>query len=208
MLKELRELIGFVLGSLNDIAELIRTSCLSTSPLQSLGRDRALSLQLSGAVGIVLVGIFISTLTDKALKIDLLPFGVITLIYFTIAAFFVALAIRLFRPRDDGTKTTAENDQAASAAQIDATSYVISFNLIALFLFALLRDVLNFAWQYTGVAWPAAAAVVVAGAVMLVVGRSRDSSKIGLNWPQKSAVTLLLAASFFGYAATLSKYPG
>ena len=150
MLKELRELIGFVLGSLNDIAELIRTSCLSTSPLQSLGRDRALSLQLSGAVGIVLVGIFISTLTDKALKIDLLPFGVITLIYFTIAAFFVALAIRVFRPGNDGTKTTAENDQAASAAQIDATSYVISFNLIALFIFALLRDVLNFAWQYTG----------------------------------------------------------
>lgn len=208
MLKELRELIGFVLGSLSDIAELIRTSCLSTSPLQSLGRDRALSLQLSGAVGIVLVGIFISTLTDKALKIDLLPFGVITLIYFTIIAFFVALAIRVFRSGSDGIKTAAEDDQAANAAQFDATSYVISFNLVALFIFALLRDVLNFTWQYAGFGWPAAAAVVVACAVMLVVGRSKANSKTGLNWPQKSAVTLLLAASFFGYAAALSKYPG
>lgn len=208
MLKELRELIGFVLGSLNDIAELVRTSRLSTSPLQSLGRDRALSLQLSGVVGIVLVGIFISTLSDKTIKIDLLPFGTITIIYFTIAAFLVALAIRLFASRNDGDNTAAEADAVASAAQIDATSYVISFNLVALIIFALLRDVLNFMWKITGVGWPATVAVIVAGTVILVVGRSKDTSKAQLNWAQKGTVTLLLVGSFFGYAEALSKYPG
>ncbi|SRR6266851_824018 len=208
MLKELRELIGFVLGSLSDIAELIRTSRLSISPLQSLGRDRALSLQLSGVVGIVLVGVFISTLSDKTLKIDLLPFGTITIIYFTIVAFFVGLAIRLLTSRNDGKKAAAEDDQASNAAQIDATSYVISFNLVALIIFALLRDFLNFMWGFSGVGWPASAAVVVAGTVMLVVGRSKDNSKVGLNWAQKSTVTLLLVAAFFGYAEALSKYPG
>jgi hypothetical protein len=208
MLKELRELIGFVLGSLNDVTELIRTSRLSTSPLQSLGRDRALSLQLSGVMGIVLVGIFISTLSDKNVKIDLLPFGTITIIYFTLAAFFVGLAIRLLRSQNVGKQTEAEGDQVGRDTQIDATSYVISFNLVALIVFALLRDVLNFVWGLTGIAWPAAVAVGVAGTAILAIGRPKDNSKVGLNWIQKSTVTLLLVASFFGYAEALSKYSG
>jgi|GEM_PF-5688770 len=204
MLKELKELISFVLGLLNDVAELIRTSRLSASPSQSLGRDRALSLQLSGIVGIVLVGIFISTLTDKSFKVDLLTFGTITLIYFTIAAFLVGLAIRYVPGGNNGP---AEDGDKASNTQIDATSYVIAFNLIGLIVFALLRDLLNFVWQAAGILMPAAGAVVVAGALMLTFGR-KSSSAVGLGGTQKAAVLLLLIASFFGYAAALARYAG
>jgi hypothetical protein len=206
MLKELRELVSFVLGFLNDVTELIRTSRLSASPLQSLGRDRALSLQLSGVVGIVLVGIFISTFSDKSVKVDLLAFGTITLIYFTIAASVVGLAIR-YVPPGNNSKTRAADGNPASDTQVDAASYVIAFNLIGLTVFALLRDLLNFVWQEAGVLVPAAGAAAVAGVAMLAFGRKNDP-KAGLGRAQKAAVMLFLIASFFGYAAALSRYAG
>lgn len=206
MLKELRELVGFVLGFLTDVIELIRTSCLSTSPLQSVGRDRALSLQLSGLVGIVLVGIFISTLSDKSVKIDLLPFGTITLIYFTIAAFLVGLAIRYFRPSHADAPDSAGGD-VTSNAQIDATSYVIAFNLIALIVFAVTRDLLNYIGQSPEILIPTILAIAVAGITMLVFG-NRDASKVGLGKLQTATVLFLLAGTFFGYALVLSRYAG
>jgi hypothetical protein len=205
MLKELRELVSFVLGFLNDVIELIRTSCLSVSPLQSLGRDRALSLQLTGVVGIVLVGIFISTLSNKSVKIDLLTFGTITLIYFTIAAFMVGLAIRHVPTEGNTKKLVAANGDVAGGRHVDATSYVIAFNLIGLTVFAILRDVLNFAWQNAGFLTPAAVAAIVAGAVMLVIGR-KNSAGGGLSRTQKAAVMLFLVVSFLGYAFALSQY--
>src|SRR5260370_12300706 len=74
-------------------------------------------------------------------------------------------------------------------------------------IFALLRDFLNFMWGFSGVGWPASAAVFVAGTGMLVVGRSKDNSKAGLNWAQKSTVTLLLVTAVFGSPVTPPKYP-
>jgi hypothetical protein len=200
MLKELRELIGFVLGFLTDVVELIGTSRLSLSPLQSLGRDRALSLQLSGVVGIVIVGIFISTLSDKDVKIDLLTFGAITLIYFTVAAFAIGLAMRLLRNTDP--KAPA---RSASDTQVDATSYVISFNLVALLVFALLRDVLNYFWRSPGIVWPGVVAVAIAGVAILA---RKDDPVTGLSPRQRAGVIAILVASFFGYAAALARYTG
>lgn len=204
MLKELRELTSFVLGFLNEVVQLIGTSRLSTSPLHNLGRDRALSLQLSGVIGIVLVGVFISTFSDKNVKIDLLPFSTITLIYVTVAASVVGLVVRQLRP---AAKKLEVGEQSASDSHIDATSYVISFNLVALVVFALARDLANFAWQSTGILWPAALAVAVAGTVILTIGKA-DSSATGLSAAQRSGVILVLVASFFGYAAALARFAG
>jgi hypothetical protein len=203
MLKELRELLGFVLGFLTDVTELIRTSRLSTSPLQSVGRDRALSLQLSGLVGIVLVGIFISTLSDKIIKIDLLPFGTITLIYFTTAAFLVGLAIRHIPSHAAGVDKTGGD--AISDTQIDATSYVITFNLIALIIFAVARDLLNYVTLSPGILIPTILAILVTSITMLAFD-NRGTSKAGLGKLQKAIVLFVLAGTFLGYALVLSQY--
>lgn len=214
MLKELRELIGFVLGFVTDIADLIWTSRLSSSPVQNLGRDRALSLQLSGVLGIILAGIFITTLSTKHIKIDLLPFAAITLIYFTLAAFVVGLAIRVFHRNDvdkrgdkkaQNSKEEPNTQAVVGFAQIDATSYVISFNLVALIVFAIARDLLNFLWGTAEIRLPSVAAVVIAAVVILAFGK-KSGPEPGLSLMQKAAVTIVLVISFLGYAATLAKY--
>ena len=201
MLKELRELVGFVLNFLSDIFELVRTSQLSASPIHTLGRDRAIALQLSGVVGIVLIGVFIHAFQAVTASVDILAFGTITIAYFTVAAFLISLLLRYLGPNPDHTLTASENNQKATEVQVDSTSYVICFNLVALIVFAIARDFLYFFISVKSIIPPTIVAALLAGVVMLVFGRKGPSP---LTLAQKALVVLILIGSFLAYATVVT----
>jgi hypothetical protein len=193
VLKEMRELVGFILGFVSDVVELLSTSRLSMSPITTLGRDRAGALQVTGTIGIVLVTIFIRTWSTQPPKIDLLPFSVLTIGYFAFISFAVSLAIKW--------QQASAADKAKSDPQTDAYSYVIAFNLIALLVFALLREVLHFYFNAEQSLPAAFGATLVAGAATLLVGNQKRDANSDLTVRQRVVIAALLCLSFFGYAA-------
>lgn len=199
MLKELRDLVSFILGFVNDVVELVSTSRLSMSPTLTIGRERAIALQVSGIIGIILVTMFLRTWTAVPPKIELLPFSVVTILYFAAVSFLIGLVVRW----QSASADHARKDRELSDKQTDAYSYVIGFNLVALVVFAVIRDGLNYLFSDQVSLLPAVAAAIIAGALTVIFGRGGRLSNSNLTVGQKAIVSFLLATSFFLYTATI-----
>jgi hypothetical protein len=147
MLKELRDLVTFILGLVSDMREMTTNSVLPVSPSMTLGTVKARALHLTAVVWLVVLSIFVYTGTDAPSRVDVLVFALTCTIYIIIAAFVIELAIRYF------TRTTLavagvpngeaddSNDKAFNVVT-DSHSYVLNFNFVALFLFAVTREII------------------------------------------------------------------
>jgi hypothetical protein len=209
MFKELRELISFVLGLLTDTFELVRMSVLSRSSSIGLGREAATALHLSASVIIILISIFISVASAARPQLEWLPFSVLCLVYFTTVSFLIYALMRHFRGElwavPAGSLPAKDEKTRVWDGNIDAKSYVLAFNLVALFVFAIVRETLLFQWGTatslgTVNAIAAVPAVVVAGFMMLVLARKEESPvSSGLNFKQRALIATVLTASFLLY---------
>jgi len=208
MIKDLREFTPFVLGLADDVFDFVRNSVLSASPSMRLGAERAKGLQLSAVVFIVLLSVFIKSAV--APKIDVLSYGLFCVGYFAVIGFLVTLYVRRSIPADLRTAqiekaVKSESRENPFNESIDAHSYVLSFNLIALFVFAVAREfAIRFGYRddFRTADWIAAGLAVVVTSIIFLSLRPKTGatdSSIGLSALQKVILSLLLSAMFLLY---------
>jgi len=206
LLKEVRELASFVLNFVDDNLVLMQNSGLSMSPTLTLGKERVSGIQLSSIFFVILITVYIKSLSAAPPKIDLLVFSAICVGYFALASFLVARVMKYSLDNSQAAAELARSDQFDF--RLDSTSYVLFFNTIALFAFALTRDVLFF---YLGREFLTAinviagfiAAILACGSILFLrVGASRMRSC--LTRSQKLFVTVAMTITFLLYATILS----
>jgi hypothetical protein len=206
MVKELRELVTFVLAFGLDVLEAVRNSALPTSPSASVGVDRVKALNVSAVVAIVLISIFIKTLSAVRVDLDLLLFSVLCIFYFMISAMLVSFYLRRLAGKATEA-STAKDDPSVHRADpdIDAHATVLGFNIVALLSFALLRELAVFRGygeQIDTVNWIAAiVACLLAIGLFVIIGRFSRAANRGyaLRLPQRATLLGLMSIMFFLY---------
>jgi hypothetical protein len=211
MLKEIRDLALYVFGFLDDVSVLMQNSTLSMSPTMRLGRDRAVAIQLSGILSVVLISILIRTLKAQQPNIDLLAFSAACVAYFAIMSFIVSKLVERFI--QDGDQNYLQPKPKARDLKIDSYSYVLFFNMIALAVFALLRvlaTVIGFHLSsltivLINVVAAGAAAVVASALILFLNARSKDPEN-PLTFRQKSIIASMMTLTFVIYVTVIAPY--
>ena len=127
-----RETASWVLNFVDDNLSLMGNSGLAISPTMSLGKDRASAIQLSGVGLIVLMTLFVRA--RFATSLDVLAWTVICAAYLSVVSFLVHKIMQGFDPPilDSDTRDI----------RLDGNVYVLFFNVIAVFMFAIVEEFL------------------------------------------------------------------
>ena len=204
LLKEFRELASFVLNLVDDNLVLMQNSGLSMSPTANLGKERVSAIQLSSIFVVILITIYIKTLSTAPTKIDLLAFSAVCVAYFAIASFIVGRAMASQEGSEPGAETSGRD------VRLDSTSYVLFFNTIALLVFAIARDVLFFylGRESLGLANVTAAIVAAAAACGSILYMKAGASGKGssLTGRQKLFITGAMTATFVIYSVIVTRW--
>ena len=104
---------------------------MASSPSSHAGIDRSKALNLSAVSAIVLLSIFIKTLPALEVKVDVLPFAIICLVYFMVASLLVALYLRFL----------GNSSSQTISLEADSHAFVLGFNIVALLSFALFVEI-------------------------------------------------------------------
>lgn len=209
LLQEVREMASFVLDFIDDNVDLMENSYLSISPTLGLGKDRVSAIQLSSIIVFVLITAFIQTFASKPLPIDVLPLTLVCVVYLSLVAFLVARVIGRFQGAANKGAPADERD-----IKLDSNSYVLFFNSVALFVFAVMRELIyreffsDHRSQSSQIPSTVGAILGIFAACALILA-SRKSVKGGSNLTgsQKLAIVVLLTLGFIFYIAIVAGWP-
>jgi hypothetical protein len=203
--------VSSLLGSLSDTLEFLRMSPLSMSSSLKIGKAAASALWVTAAVGIIVLSLFVAAnVSANSIHIDLQTFALICIGYLILGSFIISVTVRFFHR--NRSLSEAQVSEFPFDPDVDAKTYVLAFNLMALFVLIVAKTLLLVGGNHHAVAdyvslyvKATAIAIVLASLIMLpwrdFEGQVTWSSK--LHFLQRGVLVLLMSALFSVYVASL-----